>query len=762
MNITSSTVTIVVETPAVAGTITNTAEVTSSTSDPVAANNSDTENTTLGTDLSVSMSDSPDPVTAGSNVTYTVTVTNNGPATSTSVTLTDSLPVAFASVTSTQGTCSESGGTVTCNLGTLASNASSTTTIVGTAPSCPVTNSASVSGSGIELNPADNTVAENTTVLSCADVSVVKLDSADPSARGGGLTYTLFVANNGPATSTGVVLTDVLPAGVTFVSVTSTVGACSESAGTVSCDIGNLSATNVTSSKVTIVTIAPLAVNTISNTASVTSTTFDPNAANDSDTESTTLGNGLSLVKSDAPDPVTAGNNVTYTLIVTNDGATTSTSVVLTDTLPSGVGLVSATSTQGTCAGTSTITCNLGGIGSGSSVTVTIVVSVVLTTPCPMVNAASVAASEPDPDPSDNTATTNTTVLSCADLAVDKSDSPDPVSAGSNLTYTVTVSNNGPGTSTAVVLTDNLTTTATFVSAASTQGSCAESGGTVTCNIGDMTTSTVATVTIVITSNTAGTIVNTVSVSSAVFDPVSANNSGTETTTGVPSGANADLSVTESDSPDPVTVGSNITYTITVVNNGPSTSTAVTLTENLPATVTYVTSTPSQGSCTESGGTVTCSLGILADGAASNVSIVVTADTAGTVSSTASVSGPQTDPDTNNNSAMAVTTVSSPAPVPSVSWWSLIGLAIVMAVAMTWGSDAGLDPTGYRFKGSKNADQSTRHNRVVGQIESANGTTFLSVQWWLSTPAAFAGRCLDGAVDTPEVIPHEMESNGVF
>ena len=197
---------------------------------------------------------------------------------------------------------------------------------------------------------------------------------------------------------------------------------------------------------------------------------------------------------------------------------------------------------------------------------------------------------------------------SSADLSVAKSDSPDPVTEGNNLTYNITVTNNGPATSTTgVTLTDTLPGGVSFVSAAPSQGSCSESGGIVTCNLGTMAaTSTVA---IIVTPTAGGTITNTVSVTSAATDPNTANNTDTETTTVNP--LLADLSVTKSDSPDPVTVGSNLTYNIIVTNNGPATSTPVTLTDTLPGGVSFVSAAPSQGSCSESGGTVTCSLGTM-------------------------------------------------------------------------------------------------------------------------------------------------------
>src|SRR5436190_17239914 len=117
-----------------------------------------------------------------------------------------------------------------------------------------------------------------------------------------------------------------------------------------------------------------------------------------------------------------------------------------------------------------------------------------------------------------------------ADLSITKTDSPDPVVAGSNLTYTIKVQNPAAslGPATNVVVTDNLPSGVDFVSA--TGGTCQKSGGTVTCNLGQVNAGSTATVTIVVKTKKEGTLSNTASVSSPE-DIVLSNNSATATTT---------------------------------------------------------------------------------------------------------------------------------------------------------------------------------------------------------------------------------------
>jgi uncharacterized repeat protein (TIGR01451 family) len=250
----------------------------------------------------------------------------------------------------------------------------------------------------------------------------------------------------------------------------------------------------------------------------------------------------------------------------------------------------------------------------------------------------------------------NTSKPPTADLAISKSDSPDPVTVGNNVTYTITVTNNGPATATGVNVSDMLPAGETFVSVTPSQGSCTGTS-TISCALGSLANGGSATVTLVVTPTQTGGISNTASVAANELDPNLNDNSATQVTTvnAVPS---ADLSVTKSDSPDPVTVGNNLTYTITVTNKGPSTATGVTLTDPLPGTVTFVSATPNQGNCTGSA-TVTCNLGSLSNGGSATVTIVVTPTQAGGISNTATVGANEADPDTSNNSATQPTTVNA-------------------------------------------------------------------------------------------------------
>ena len=131
----------------------------------------------------------------------------------------------------------------------------------------------------------------------------------------------------------------------------------------------------------------------------------------------------------------------------------------------------------------------------------------------------------------------------------------------------------------------------------------------------------------------------------------------------VPPGA--DLAITKSGEPNPVLSGNRLTYTVTVANNGPLVATGVNITDPLPSSLRFNSVASTQGTCSRStttnpqpkGGTITCTLGKLTNGASATITIVVTTTTPGMLTNSAKVSGNETDPNPSNNSATATTTV---------------------------------------------------------------------------------------------------------
>lgn len=241
-----------------------------------------------------------------------------------------------------------------------------------------------------------------------------------------------------------------------------------------------------------------------------------------------------------------------------------------------------------------------------------------------------------------------------SDLAITKSASPEPVTAGQNLTYTINATNNGPGTATGVTVTDTLPSGVIFGSASATQGSCTETVGTVTCNLGTLANGATAMAIIVVTPTAGGIISNTAGISGNEIDPDILNNTTPPVYTTV--NASADLSITNIDSPDPVIlVGDLLTYDITITNNGPSSATGIILTDTVDSSLTISSVTPSQGTCNWTTD-ITCTIGTLSSGSSATVEVVTTTTIAQMVGNTADVTANE-DLNTANNSAVATTNV---------------------------------------------------------------------------------------------------------
>ncbi|MGI8785710.1 MAG: DUF11 domain-containing protein [Acidobacteriota bacterium] len=382
-----------------------------------------------------------------------------------------------------------------------------------------------------------------------ADMSLTKSDSPDPAFVGADLTYTLAIRNNGPATATGVVVTDALPPGVSFVSATPVLPAtCSFSGGTVTCSFGSVS--NGDSKQVQIV-VRPTAAGTLTNTATVTRNESDPVANNNSSTATTTVNADSANLSVNKTGPAfcqvagTACADVTYTVTISNSGPQPATGVVLTDTLPvdpAGSGatiatLKSATPSQGTCGAVSggVFTCTLGTIANGGSATVTVVVDIDATAVGrTATNNSSVAATSSDPDTSNNADPHTHSVFPeeiDSDVAVTMA-GPNNVAFDTNAIYTATVTNNGPSTATAVTLNSGaLPAGATLVSGSWSGGTCSVGGGALNCNLGTMVRTATRVVTIVLRYSTTGSKTFQVNVTRNENDPNAANNTASKVTT---------------------------------------------------------------------------------------------------------------------------------------------------------------------------------------------------------------------------------------
>ena len=267
------------------------------------------------------------------------------------------------------------------------------------------------------------------------------------------MSYSIDIRNDGPSTATGVIVEDVLPAGVSIVSISAPGASCN--AGTPGdpflptvCSFGTM-ASGATGHIDIVVHVLPGTLGVIHNDARISSQVFDTNLANNLDTVATTVGGSadLSITKVASPDPVVAGNPLTYTLTVTNAGPSTAFDVKITDTLPAGTTFVSGQDGNGAtvCAlvQPNVVVCNLGTMGPGETkvVFLTVKVDAALPPGSSLHNTATVSSSTPDPDPSDNTDTTDTGVITSADVWLDKQATLRSGNPSNLVTYSLVVHN---------------------------------------------------------------------------------------------------------------------------------------------------------------------------------------------------------------------------------------------------------------------------------------------------------------------------------
>ncbi len=512
--------------------------VTVTTTTPVDAGSTltDTEETTVnvisGGAVDLAVTKIASQAIAGETMVYTIVVTNNGPSPATGVEVLDTLPaeVSLIAVTASQGLCDTS---IFCLLGGLNARATATVTVWVRVPTdvsagTLLNNRVFVQGNEPDPTPGNNSDLVISPVELRANLSMSKVSSAASVIAGTDLTYTLVVTNAGPSVAQNVVITDILPAGVTYLSATpAAVGTSSPLTWT----LGNLAAGSTATVSLR-VRVGPSVTGTVANSAVAGSDTPDPapvdNGAVTPPVPVTPEAN-LSFSKRASSSTVAAGQALTYTLVLTNAGPSTATNVAVTDTLPAGVTFNRAIPAQ--TSGPNPLVWRVGSVVPNTVITFTVVVTVNADAATGnLVNTALAGSDTPDPVVDDNTGGVGVIVVNEADVAVTKSDSQDPILAGGVLTYTLVVTNNGPSLARSVRVTDTLPGGVTFQSAIPTQSS---GPNPLVWSLGDLQPGAVRTLTVAvrIPENAAiGTITNTVAVGSITPDPVMGNNGDDEPT----------------------------------------------------------------------------------------------------------------------------------------------------------------------------------------------------------------------------------------
>ena len=336
----------------------------------------------------------------------------------------------------------------------------------------------------------------------------------------------------------------------------------------------------------------------VDNTITVTGDGFDPDTSNNYDQvehEFTAVAD-LSITKDDSVDPVVAGENLVYTLDVSNVGPSLARNVEVLDTLPLGVSVVAdgivVDPGPGTCTtvqastGNQEVQCNLGDldVGEGQTITIEVLVDQNLPDGLVLFNRAEVTSDNFDPDNANNIATESTTIASEPGLSVIKVADPFVATAGMPLDYTITVNNTGSSDAHNLIVTDDLPFGVTFQDAqvAVGAGTCANlPAGTVTCQLPLLQAGEYAEITVSVfvepdPALCGTTLRNYVDVVSDE-DPQGAFY---ELFTDVE--CDADLAIQKTVEPQKQNAGEQVKYTIQVTNNGPTTAIANVVMDTLP------------------------------------------------------------------------------------------------------------------------------------------------------------------------------------
>jgi uncharacterized repeat protein (TIGR01451 family) len=485
--------------------------------------------------LMVSSTDSPDPALPGGTITYTTTVTNLGPVAATGVRLTNQVPAGLelVSYSASQGSCTNGGGIIRCDIGELAVGAGAEVLVQARA----------VTGGGysnrvqavcdqLDPQPANNVAIQGTLVEPRINARIDMTSSRTPALLEQPLIYTLVVTNLGPDPATGVRVVDQLPSNLLLVNAGPSQGSCSNQAGLVTCDLGTIAS----GSRATVLlTCRPIVLGPITNVAFVTADQLDTDPANNSaqNTNVVDPAADLQLTMTDAPDPVLLTQTLTYSLFLTNRGPNVASNIVISDVLTASLTFISAQTTHGACTNNgNSVGCIIGELPLGERVVVTIAATA--SSLGSVANLATVTSQPADPLAVNNSANVSTLISPAIDLSVTKASDRPVVWEGDRLTYNFVVSNRGPNTANAARLIDALPFGMGFVSATSSVGVCSLQGGVVTCSFGQIAPGSNVTVSIVGTVPLVDMITNAVNVFATEQDLNFANNTAVAVSSVIP------------------------------------------------------------------------------------------------------------------------------------------------------------------------------------------------------------------------------------
>ena len=555
-------------------------------------------------------------------VVWTLNIANNGPSNATKLVIRDVLPEGLIYIEDdTNGAYNHATGTLTIDFLEVGEvytiNIKTRVNKTG-----EITNNANVTAKEYDYNLTNNHDNSTVKVTPACDLAVEKTCNVSSVNLTSLVQWTIKVTNNGPDVATGVVVRDVLPESLIWVSDS---GNYDHNSG--EWTIGTLN--KGTSAILKIITKVNKT-GAIENGASVSGNQKDYDESNNYDSAIIDVNPAadLGIVKKVSDSAVNYNDVVRWTLIVTNYGPDAATGVVISDVLPEGFVYMNSTRPY------SNGKINIGNLAKGASVSVDIDTKVNVTGT--FVNVGSVKGNEFDHNLNNNKDNVSVFVKPAADLSVIKlvnNSSPDLLD---EVEWTLTVRNNGPDVATGVVVRDVFPESLIWVR---DSGNYNHNSGVWT--VGTLNNGASASLKIVTRVNKTGNIVNHVSVSGNEFDFDMSNNNASRSVYVNPA---ADLSIVKLVSDSAVNYTDVVRWTLIVTNYGPDAASGVKIYDTLPKGFIYINSTKKY-----SNGMI--EIGSLAKGASVSVDIYTKVNVTGTFVNVASVKGNEYDHNPSNNKA---------------------------------------------------------------------------------------------------------------
>ena len=566
----SSTEITLVVTALANGTFTNTVTVESDENKTPANATSENISVVPYVKLDIVKDSSFDQVKVGELINFTITVTNNGKSNATNVRISDDLVDAFEYVNASQNS-GRYGNLVYWDIENIAPNETvKVYVIVNATKEGTYTNKAVVSSNEnrTESNATKVIIVRNVVIL-----NVTKTSNVSAVMVGDVIKFTITISNVGTEDATNVLVSDVLGEEFGYVS-SSNDGGYDTGSRTVAWNISSIAAR--TSTEVTLV-VKALTNGTFKNTAVAKAKENDTyfNASSDNITVEPDVRLEISKV-ADVTSAV-VGDEIVFTITVTNNGLSRATGVAVSDVLNDAFGFVDATGEFTYDANTRLVSWTIDSIDSNSSATVSVVVRVL--TNGTFANVVSVNARE------NNTDVTNSSddipVEPDVDLTIAKTANVTSAYVGDKIEFTITVTNNGLSDAINVVIEDVLPESVKFLSA---NGTYVNDGQNVKWTLDKVEGNSSLSVCVVVIAVSNGSAVN--------FANVTCSENSTSNTTAdkVDVKPAVNLTVVKTANASDIFVGDRVSYNIVVTNNGPSDASNVVVVDELPNGLRFISS----------------------------------------------------------------------------------------------------------------------------------------------------------------------------